>query len=116
MTDTNVASARAGGPSIAHDGNAGVAPRVSPPTPAEPALGQRPGPTLAERLDAWTDCVADHPATDRLERLLSDVAAKVVPDGSQARHVLSGAWLGQPLHPLVNDVPTGLWTSAQSHC
>jgi uncharacterized membrane protein len=111
MTDANV-SAPTGAPSTAHNGNGGTASRVSPPPPTGAPLGQLPGPTFAERVDAWTDCIADHPATERLERVLTDLADKAMPSGSPARQAFSGAWLGQPLHPLLNDIPTGLWTSA----
>jgi uncharacterized membrane protein len=38
------------------------------------------------------------------------VAATVGKD--EARRLLSGAWLGHALHPLLTDVPIGTWTSA----
>jgi uncharacterized membrane protein len=35
----------------------------------------------------------------------------LVPDGA-TKDVLSGAWLGHALHPIMTDVPIGTWTSA----
>lgn len=43
---------------------------------------------------------------------LEDVAQRVAPRGSPRRDVLSGAWLGHPLHPALTDVTVGAWTSA----
>jgi uncharacterized membrane protein len=36
----------------------------------------------------------------------------LIPPGTQRKDVLSGAWLGHALHPLLTDVPIGTWTSA----
>ena len=35
----------------------------------------------------------------------------LVPDGAP-KDVLSGAWLGHALHPIMTDIPIGTWTSA----
>lgn len=35
-----------------------------------------------------------------------------VPQGSELKDVLSGTWLGHPLHPPLTDVVIGAWTSA----
>jgi len=44
-------------------------------------------------------------------RALRSVIARVeLP--SDARDVLSGTWLGHPLHPMLTDLPIGFWTSA----
>jgi uncharacterized membrane protein len=59
-------------------------------------------------------------ATDRLERCSAlDVAGapllKIVRGAisdSAVRAVVSGRWLGHALHPLLTDLPIGLWTSS----
>src|ERR1700683_3562110 len=35
----------------------------------------------------------------------------LIPDGAP-KDVLSGAWLGHALHPIMSDIPIGAWTSA----
>jgi nitrite reductase/ring-hydroxylating ferredoxin subunit/uncharacterized membrane protein len=58
---------------------------------------------------------------ERIERLtfLDPVAGplqrgvrKAVPQGTAAKDVLSGTWLGHPAHPPLTDVVLGSWTSA----
>jgi nitrite reductase/ring-hydroxylating ferredoxin subunit/uncharacterized membrane protein len=58
---------------------------------------------------------------DRIERLaaldpvaetLQKAAQAVVPQGSQLKDLLSGTWLGHPVHPPLTDVVIGTWTSA----
>ena len=39
--------------------------------------------------------------------------AEVVPHGP-AKDLLSGTWLGHPLHPMLTDLPIGFWTSAMA--
>ena len=49
-----------------------------------------------------------------LDRLAKPVAAKVgelVGHGTR-KDVLSGTWLGHPLHPMLTDLPIGFWTSS----
>jgi uncharacterized membrane protein len=59
---------------------------------------------LAERLESVTALDGPGRAAGRIVRgLISDGAAKTV---------LSGAWLGHALHPIMTDVPIGAWTSA----
>ena len=43
---------------------------------------------------------------------LKKAAALVSPPGSRFKDVLSGTWLGHPLHPPLTDVVVGSWTSA----
>ena len=58
---------------------------------------------------------------DRIERaeLLDPVAQRLqgvvqtaVPQESKLKDLLSGTWLGHPLHPPLTDVVVGGWTSA----
>ena len=51
-----------------------------------------------ERLDELAD-----PAADAVRDTL---------DRQPLKDVLSGTWLGHPLHPLLTDLPIGFWTSA----
>ncbi len=48
---------------------------------------------------------------DAVARPLSKKVAAVIPQGV-AKDVLSGTWMGHPLHPLLTDIPIGAWTSA----
>lgn len=58
---------------------------------------------------------------ERIERLrlldpvserLQEVVRALVPGESQRKDLLSGTWLGHPLHPLLTDAVIGAWTSA----
>ena len=51
-----------------------------------------------ERLDAVAGPVGD--------------AVRTALDREPAKDLLSGTWLGHPLHPLLTDLPIGFWTSA----
>lgn len=48
---------------------------------------------------------------DTVARPLSKKVAALIPKG-MAKDVLSGTWMGHPLHPLLTDIPIGAWTSA----
>ena len=37
---------------------------------------------------------------------------RIVPQESALKDLLSGTWLGRPLHPMLTDVVIGVWTSA----
>lgn len=65
--------------------------------------------------------VARETIVARIERLepldtvadpLQNAARGLVPAGSSLKDVLSGTWLGHPLHPPLTDVVIGSWTSA----
>jgi nitrite reductase/ring-hydroxylating ferredoxin subunit/uncharacterized membrane protein len=47
------------------------------------------------------------PAADRVRA----AAASAIPSGPR-KDLLSGTWLGHPLHPMLTDLPIGFWTSA----
>jgi nitrite reductase/ring-hydroxylating ferredoxin subunit/uncharacterized membrane protein len=51
-------------------------------------------------------------AIDPIGEALQGAVKKVVPQESQLKDLLSGTWLGHPLHPLLTDVVIGSWTSA----
>jgi nitrite reductase/ring-hydroxylating ferredoxin subunit/uncharacterized membrane protein len=52
------------------------------------------------------------PLADRLQSMLSNMAAAAGPTGQRAEDVLHGRWLGHPLHPALVNVPIGAWTVA----
>lgn len=60
---------------------------------------------LAERLGSISALDAPAGAVGRFWRA-------VLSPGSPPKQLLSGAWLGHPLHPTLTDVPIGTWTSA----
>ena len=51
-------------------------------------------------------------ALDELARPLAKGVKRVAPPKSAVKDVLSGTWLGHPLHPLLTDIPIGAFTSA----
>lgn len=61
--------------------------------------------TLIKRIENFRG--AD-PAARRVARAVS----RVVPHNSQTKDLLSGTWLGHPLHPPMTDVVVGSWTAA----
>src|SRR5688572_9068852 len=119
MTDPNAMIGRTGttAPAGAHTAPTEQPPaaRVVPPVTGDPLSDPTApagyGTRAAERIEAWTDVVTSHPLAARLERAVTGAADRLLPAGSSLRDVLSGSWLGQSLHPMLNDVPTGLWTS-----
>jgi nitrite reductase/ring-hydroxylating ferredoxin subunit len=49
---------------------------------------------------------------DAVSQPFQQAADRLVPQGSRVKDVLSGTWLGHPLHPALTDVVVGAWTSA----
>src|SRR6266581_401197 len=60
---------------------------------------------LAERVERID-------ALDRFSRPVRSVVYQLVPSGTPVKELLSGTWLGHPLHPVLTDVVLGTWTSA----
>ncbi|MFZ0385687.1 MAG: DUF2231 domain-containing protein [Solirubrobacteraceae bacterium] len=50
-------------------------------------------------------------ALDGLGQVVGRTVREVIPDGAP-KDVLSGAWLGHALHPILTDIPIGTWTSS----
>jgi uncharacterized membrane protein len=50
-------------------------------------------------------------ALDGPARMAGRTVREVIPDGVP-KDVLSGAWLGHALHPILTDIPIGAWTSS----
>ncbi|HTJ74986.1 MAG TPA: DUF2231 domain-containing protein [Acidimicrobiales bacterium] len=57
------------------------------------------------------DRLADTEALDRIGKPVAAWVGKQVGTGT-VKDVLSGTWLGHPLHPMLTDLPIGSWTSA----
>jgi nitrite reductase/ring-hydroxylating ferredoxin subunit/uncharacterized membrane protein len=60
---------------------------------------------IAERLEGVE-------ALDAVAEPLQKAVRAAVPENSVFKDVLSGTWLGHPLHPPLTDVVVGAWTSA----
>jgi nitrite reductase/ring-hydroxylating ferredoxin subunit/uncharacterized membrane protein len=60
---------------------------------------------IAERIEQLE-------ALDAVSGPLQKAVRTVVPQQSELKDVLSGTWLGHPLHPPLTDVVIGTWTSA----
>ncbi|MHB8532612.1 MAG: DUF2231 domain-containing protein [Solirubrobacteraceae bacterium] len=65
----------------------------------------------ASPLAGLTGALERARALDGIVRAIDPIVASAVGKGAR-RRVLSGAWLGHALHPLLTDVPIGAWTSA----
>jgi nitrite reductase/ring-hydroxylating ferredoxin subunit/uncharacterized membrane protein len=50
---------------------------------------------------------------DKVAKPLAGVVGEVIPHGG-VKDVLSGTWLGHPLHPMLTDLPIGCWTNAMA--
>ena len=66
-------------------------------------------PILKELL---TDQVERLDALDGLAQRVQKVVGQAVPEGTPIKDLLSGTWLGHPIHPVLTDVVVGAWTSA----
>jgi uncharacterized membrane protein len=62
-------------------------------------------------LNALAARVESVEALDGLGGAIGRTVRKVVPDGAP-KDLLSGAWLGHAVHPILTDVPIGVWTSS----
>ena len=54
-------------------------------------------------------------ACELVDPLLEPVQAgirRALPEESIAKEILSGSWIGHPVHPLLTDVVVGSWLSA----
>jgi len=61
--------------------------------------------TVAERIEQLE-------LLDAVSEPLQNVVRRAVPQESQLKDLLSGTWLGHPVHPPLTDVVIGAWTSA----
>jgi nitrite reductase/ring-hydroxylating ferredoxin subunit/uncharacterized membrane protein len=59
-----------------------------------------------------TKRIEDMEALDRVADLVQRFISRIVPQESVRKDLLSGTWLGRPLHPVLTDVVIGTWASA----
>src|ERR1700748_78318 len=62
-------------------------------------------------LNAFAERVESIEALDGPGRTAGRTVRELIPDGAP-KDVLSGAWLGHPVHPIMTDIPIGVWTSS----
>lgn len=67
--------------------------------------------SATETVESLVQRLGHLQALDRVAKPLSEVVSKLVEPRSR-KDLLSGTWLGHPLHPMLTDVPIGSWTSA----
>jgi nitrite reductase/ring-hydroxylating ferredoxin subunit len=60
---------------------------------------------LAERIEGLQQL-------DGAGKWLKSLVDRYLPEGSDVKDLLSGTWLGHPLHPVLTDVVVGAWTSS----
>ena len=72
---------------------------------------------LIAELSRWGDAVSRglerSQALDGVGKALTNLFARFVRPGP-LKDLLSGTWLGHPLHPVLTDVPIGAWTGAMA--
>ena len=66
---------------------------------------------MVVRVPQFADRIAEATGLDSAAKPLAKNLAKVVPPGP-VKDLLSGSWLGHPVHPMLTDIPIGAWTSA----
>jgi nitrite reductase/ring-hydroxylating ferredoxin subunit/uncharacterized membrane protein len=64
-----------------------------------------------QMLEELVERISETDVLDKVATPLADAVQKVVPHGP-VKDLLSGTWLGHPLHPMLTDVTIGAWTSA----
>jgi uncharacterized membrane protein len=62
-------------------------------------------------LNSFVERLESVQALDGLGRPAGRVVRGLIPDGVP-KGVLRGAWLGHALHPILTDIPIGVWTSS----
>lgn len=67
--------------------------------------------SATETIESLVQRLGHATALDRVAKPLSDAVGKIVEPRSR-KDLLSGTWLGHPLHPMLTDIPIGSWTSA----
>lgn len=75
---------------------------------------ERTGGIAAMANDTVTDLIDQQtwldPVADWLQKATEATYGATGDAGQQVKNLLSGTWLGHPLHPAVTDVPVGAWT------
>ena len=66
---------------------------------------------LSSPLNALAARLESVEALDGPAQVAGRTVRGLIPDGAR-KDVLSGAWLGHAVHPILSDIPIGTWTSA----
>jgi nitrite reductase/ring-hydroxylating ferredoxin subunit len=72
-------------------------------------MGSRRG-SIVRRLDAVVAQLGRTGELDRAAQPVADAVARARPEAAVG--LVSGTWIGHPLHPPLTDLPIGFWTSA----
>ena len=67
--------------------------------------------SATERVESLIQRIEHAAALDRVAKPLAEAVTKLV-EPRPRKDLLSGTWLGHPLHPMLTDIPIGSWTSA----
>lgn len=67
--------------------------------------------SITDTIEALVQKIGNAKALDSVAKPLSKAVANVV-EPRKVKDLLSGKWLGHPLHPMLTDIPIGSWTSA----
>ncbi len=62
-------------------------------------------------INALVDRLESDETLDGVGRVAGRTVRRLIPDGA-VKDTLSGTWLGHALHPILTDVPIGVWTSS----
>src|ERR1700761_8591408 len=62
-------------------------------------------------LNALASRVERDEKLDVPARAVGRIVRRLIPDGG-VKNALGGEWLGHPLHPILTDIPIGVWTSS----
>jgi nitrite reductase/ring-hydroxylating ferredoxin subunit/uncharacterized membrane protein len=65
----------------------------------------------ANILERVVESVEQASSLDPVADRVHEAVALAIPNGPR-KDLLSGTWLGHPLHPMLTDLPIGFWTSA----
>src|ERR1700694_483755 len=69
------------------------------------------GGAIGQLLNRLVDSIERQQVLDRVSAPIADAVHKATaPDA--VKSLLSGAWVGHQLHPVLTDLPIGFWTSA----
>ncbi len=67
--------------------------------------------SLTETVESLVQRLAHLEALDRVAKPVAGAVSTLV-EPRPRKDLLSGTWLGHPLHPVLTDIPIGCWTSA----
>lgn len=84
-----------------------VAAQLQDVTEGVAKMAEQRGRGLAERIER----IEGERGLDEIAERVGDATSSLLSNG-QLQRLLSGEWLGHPLHPALTDVPIGAWSSA----